>query len=334
MYKITNYSRGLKLIDFYNDRDFHVILSNYGASIYEIEAPDRNKKIEAITLTPQYAFYYRSSKYAGLSVGRVLGRIEKGEFTIGGRKYYITPNDRGNLNHSGEATFAYKFFDFKVEEQNEYTKVIFFLNVKDMEDGFPGDLELKVNYYLYHNQNKIRVEYQAISSKDTLLNITNHSYFNLSGNLKRDILEHELSINKGYIAKMDNDLVIKQIEVVGKEFDFRKAKEIGKDIYSDAVLFPAKGYDHLFTGSKPLDLTLYDKESGRFLEITSNYKDVTIYTNNITDNTIYVGNVIDSPYLAIAIEPNRMSKILSSEGIIQKARTLYNYYIDYSFDVR
>ena len=334
MYKIANHSRGLRLIDFYNENNFHVILSNYGASIYEIEAPDKNRKMESVTLTPQYAFYYRSPKYAGLSVGRVLGRIEKGEFTIGNRKYNITPNDKGNLNHSGDSTFAYKFFDFKIEEQKEYTKVIFSLNIKDMEDGFPGDLELRANYFLYHNQNRIKIEYQAISSKDTLLNITNHSYFNLSGNLKRDILDHELSINKGYIAKMDDDLVIKQIEVVSKEFDFRKPKEIGKDIYSDAVLFPAKGYDHLFTGSKPLLLTLYDKESGRFLEISSNYKDVTIYTNNITDNTIYVGNVIDSPYLAIAIEPNRMSKILSPDGIIQKARTLYNYYIDYLFDVR
>ena len=180
----------------------------------------------------------------------------------------------------------------------------------------------------------MRIEFQCLSSKDTILNVCNHTYFNLSGGLKRNILDHELSINKGYVAKMNDDLLLKHIEVVSKEFDFRKPRDIGRYIYSDEVLFPAKGYDHLFTGSKPLELSLYDSVSGRYMEVKSTYKDVTIYTNNISDNTIYLGDVIDSPYLGIAIEPNRMGGIFTKDGIILKARTLYNYYTDYTFEVR
>lgn len=334
MYKILNQARGLKLIDFYNNNDFHIILSNYGASVYEIEMEDRNNKRELITLTPQYAFYYNTPKYAGLTVGRVCGRIEKGEFNIGSIKYHIDPNEKGNLNHSGKNTFAFKFFDFKIEDNDDLTLVTFFLNIKDMEDEFPGDLEFRVVYHLYKNKNKMRIEFQGISSKDTILNVCNHTYFNLSGGLKRNILDHELSINKGYVAKMNDDLLLKHIEVVSKEFDFRKPRDIGRYIYSDEVLFPAKGYDHLFTGSKPLELSLYDSVSGRYMEVKSTYKDVTIYTNNISDNTIYLGDVIDSPYLGIAIEPNRMGGIFTKDGIILKARTLYNYYTDYTFEVR
>ena len=334
MYKVINQARGLKLIDHLNNNNFHIVLSNYGASVYLIEMLDRNNRKEIITLTPQYAYYYNNSKYAGAIIGRVAGRIKNGDFKLNDKPYHVNTDGKKYLLHSCLSTSAFKLFDFKIDEIAEETKITFYLFTKDMEDGFPGDIELRVIYHLFMNENKMRIEIQAISSKDTVLNISSHIYFNLSGNLRRDILNHELTINKGYFYTCDANLIPVEKTVVTKEFDFRMPKLIGKDIYSDDVLFPTKGYDHLFTGSKPLDISLYDKESGRCVNIKSSYTDVTIYTNNQTDNYIYLGDVADSPHLGIAVEPNRLSKFYSPDGLTLKARTLYNHYIDYIFEIR
>ena len=334
MYKILSRTRGVKLVEFYNDNNLHIILSNYGASIYEIDMPDRNGNLECITLTPQMGYYFRNSKYLGLSVGRVAGRLQNAQFTINNETYKIRPNENGNLLHSGLNSFCYKLFDYDIIDSDEYTKVVYSINIKDMEDGFPGDLEFRATYTLYKKENTMSLDYQALSSKDTLLNVTNHSYFNLSGNLKRTILDEYLTINKSYVGLMDNESIVLKFQAVSKEFDFRKPKKIGQDIKSENVVIPTLGYDHYFSDSKPLLVNLYDEVSGRNLEITSNYTDTVIYTNNYIDNTIYINGATDKPQLAIAIEPNRFSKILSPDGIIQGAKKLYNYNITYKFSIK
>ena len=335
MYKILSRTRGVKLVEFYNENNLHVILSNYGASIYEIDMPDKNGNLECITLTPQMGYYFKNDKCMGLTVGRVAGRIKDSTYTINGKTYTAKPNENGkNLLHSGDQGFQYKLFDFDIKDEMDYTKVIYSLNVKDMEDAFPGDLEFRATYTLYKKEDIISLDYQAVSSKDTLLNVTNHSYFNMSGNLKRNILDEYLTINKSYIGLMDNFSILNRLQAVPKEFDFRKPKLIGQDFRSDTVLIPALGYDHYFSDSKPVYVNLYDKVSGRNLEVTSNYNDVVIYTNNYVSNTIFINGQPDSPQIAVAIEPNRMTKILTDDGIVQGAHKLYNYNITYKFSIK
>ncbi len=335
MYKILSRTRGVKLVEFYNDNNFHVILSNYGASIYEIDMPDKNGNLECITLTPQMGYYFNNNKCMGLTVGRVAGRIKDATFTINDKTYNIKPNEHGkNLLHSGDQGFQNKLFDFDIKDEKEYTKVIYSLFVKDLEDGFPGDLEFRATYTLYKNENIISLDYQAVSSKDTLLNITNHSYFNMSGNLKRNILDEYLTINKSYIGLMNQDSILEKLQAVPKEFDFRKEKQIGLDFRSEKVIVPALGYDHYFADSKPTVVNLYDKVSGRNLEVTSDYNDVVIYTNNYVSNTIFINGVVDSPQIAVAIEPCRMTKVLTPDGIVQGAHKLYNYNITYKFTIK
>jgi len=335
MYKILNHTRGIQLIEFYNNNNFHVILSNYGASIYEIDTVDKKGESEIVTLSPQSAYYFNNDKYCGLTVGRVIGRIKNASFTINGKEYKMEPNENGNLLHSGKPTLAYRIFDYTIDDYDDRTVITYLKNVKDMEDGFPGDLELKISYTLNKKEDIISVDYKAFSNKDTLLNISNHSYFNLSGNLKRDITEQYLTINKNYIAKMNDELILEYVEPVTKEYDFRKEKLIGEHIYSDSVRFAqTRGYDNCYIDTKPLVLNLYDKESGRNLEITSDYQDVVIYTNNYVGDSSFIPETIDRQYLGIAIEPSRLSKTVGDKLPIQKAHALYKHNITYKFTIR
>ena len=334
MYKILTRSRGVKLVEFYNQNNFHVILSNYGASIYEIDMEDRNGEAEVITLSPQSAYYFSKEKYAGLTVGRTAGRIKDAEFEVDGVTYKFNANDRGNLLHGGDKSMAFKFFDYTIDDNDEETIVTYSTYIKDMEDGFPGNLEVKVIYTLKKLVNQIQLEFKAYSDKDTMLNLTNHSYFNLYGNLKRTIENHVLTLNKNYISKMDETQALLYNEPVSKEYDFRKPKEIGQDLRSEKVMSSCGGYDDCWTDSKPLRLNLYDKESGRNMEIESNYHDVVIYTNNMVNNITYISGVNDSQYLAVAIEPSRASKAITKKDMIQKARQLYDKYIIYKFTIR
>ena len=332
MYKIITHPNNLKFVEFYNKNNFHVILSNYGASIYQIGTVDKKGILEAVTLSPLMIHYYYNPKYYGLTIGRVSGRIKDAKFNINGIDYFLEPNEKGNLLHSGSSTLAYKLFDFDIDDTDDYTRVIYKINVKDMEDGFPGNLDLRIVYTLYKNEDTLDVRYLAISDKDTLLNITNHSYFNLSGNLKNTTENQILSINKESMINMDDELIGDSVIDVKKEFDFRTPMAISTyfDVLKDTLI---RGYDHIYTGKEPLHLTLFDKESGRYLEIDSNYKDVVIYTNNTSGSSTFANSVYDKPYLGIAIEPQRYSKILKG-GLVQKSNELYDYHITYKFSIK
>lgn len=333
MYKIIKHPGNLRFVEFFNRNNFHVLLSNYGASIYEIDTVDKFGALEAVTLSPIMNYYYNNPKFFGLTIGRVAGRIKDSKFNIGYTNYSLIPNEGNNLLHSGFNTLSHRFFDFDVYDKDEYTKVTYNIKVKHMEDGFPGNLELRVVYTLYKYEDKINLQFLSISDRDTILNITNHSYFNLSGNLKRDILNQKMSMNKELIGKMDDGLILEKFINVPKEYDFREEREIGKYFSSEAIsTSKINGYDHIYSGKDNLHITLSDEISGRKLDITSSYKDVVIYTNNSQSNTAFLNSVFDTPYIGIAIEPQRYSNILKN-GLVQKANALYNYDITYTFSL-
>lgn len=331
MYKVIEKDRGVKFIDFYNYNDFHVVLSNYGASIYEIGVPNSRGIIETVTLTPKSPYYFNNNKYLGLTVGRVAGRIEKGEIKIGNKVYNITPNEKGNALHSSKCTFAYKFFDFSTKDYKDKLDVIYSIHIKDMEDEYPGDLDLTVTYSLYKKENIINVSYEAISNKDTALNITNHSYFNLSGDLSDNILKHELMINKDYYSKEREDQIFTKLIKVDKPFDFRNGKTIGEDIEDPSVQEYCYGYDHMFSDEKDVYLSLKDPVSKRKMIIESDHKDVVIYTNNWKTETVFINDKVDKKYLGIAIEPSKLSLTMKQNGLTVKANNKYKHYIKYTF---
>ncbi len=335
MYEIKKMEDGIELIEFKNNCNFKVIFSNYGASIYELYAPDKNGVSENVVLTPSHPFYFRNDKYCGLTVARVAGRFGKGEYKINGKKQKLPKDSNGNTLHSGDKSISYAFFNSNVKEDGDKTIITYSIFVKDMEDNFPGDLELNVVYTLYNDKNVIGLEYQSVSSKDSVLNLTNHSYFNLSGELKRDVLDHELTVNANLIGCLDDKSILRGVREVEPEFDFRKPKVIGKDAKTPIVSSVRLGYDDYFiTTDDRIKINLYDIKSGRNLYVESDYKNVVLYTNNYPNETIFTNGVKDKGQIAIAIEPCRFVDILEGNGLTTKARKLYVNHITYTFTTK
>jgi len=335
MYKIIQHPHGIKFIEFYNRNNFHVILSNYGASIYQIDTIDRRGQLESVTLSPIMVYYFNNPRNYGLTIGRVAGRIPKARFKIDNVDYKSLPNEHDNLLHSGEGNVGHKFFDFTIADSDEITMVTFIIKIKDMEDGFPGNMELRVEYSLSKLIDEIDVRFLAISDKDTLMNLTNHSYFNLSGNLKSTIENEVLKMNMNKVGVMNDDLILDHLENVTPELDFRSGMAIKTHLYDPIIQHTIiRGYDHIYHGDSPLHLELFDPVSGRVLTIDSDYHDCVIYTNNFPSTTSFPDSIIDKAYLGIAIEPERYTNILKPDGFLLKANALYNHEIRYQFSIK
>lgn len=334
MYKIINHPVGLKFVEFYNQNNFHVTLSNYGASIYRIDMVDKDDNLETITMSPLMVKYYDNDKYFGLTIGRVAGRIVNSTIKVNNETYKLRPNENGNTLHGGPDTLAYKYFNFEIDDKDEYTDVIYSIKINDLEDDLPGNLELRVVYHLYKLFDGFDIKYYAISDRDTPLNITNHTYFNLSGDLKDTIENHTLKVNKEKICKLDKNLIVEGIEGVKAPFDFRKGVSLDSCLNNEKVRKSSiGGLDHIYTGSHPLMIEFYDKKSGRLLLINSNYKDVVMYSNNFARDNIFKNSILDVPFLGLAIEPCRYTNILKENGLTIKAHELYQYKIEYRFKI-
>ena len=262
-----------------------VDILTYGATVNSIYAADKNGVFaDVLSGFDTIEGHENFSDYQGMTVGRYANRIAGGKFSIDGVEYNVEKNEKGiTCLHGGAelSTAIWKAFivDDNAIEMN-YTS-------PDGAMGFPGKVDFKVIFTL-HEDNALKIEYSAISDKKTVINMTNHAYFNLAG--KGDILAHELMINADAYTPIDENSIptgeIRPVE--GTPFDFRVAKPIGKDIDAvDDQLAIGRGYDHNFClndGEGPI-ATAYDPESGRFLEVFTDLCGVQLYTGNFLDGT-------------------------------------------------
>jgi aldose 1-epimerase len=272
-----------------NDGDITVKITTFGARVVSIEAPDKNgKKADVVLGYDDVASYEAdTSTYFGSIVGRYGNRIAKGTFSINGTTYHVPINNHGNALHGGPAGFSTKVWKAReIFEGVEMTLVS-----PDGDMGFPGALTLKVNYSLQHAS--LHINYSATTTKPTVVNVTNHSYFNLAGDGKGTILGTELMINADAYTPVDaTQIPTGKIEpVAGTPFDFRKAKPIGQDIgEKNAQLATGDGYDHNFVlnASGPglhVAAVAYDPESGRTLTVSTTEPGVQFYSGNFLDGT-------------------------------------------------
>lgn len=257
----------------------------YGATVNSIYVADKDGNFaDVLSGFDTVEGHEKFSDYQGMTVGRYANRLAGGKFSIDGVEYNVEKNEKGItcLHGGGElSTAVWKAFvvDDNAVEMN-YTS-------PDGSMGFPGKVDFKVTFTL-HEDNALKIEYFAVSDKKTVINMTNHAYFNLSG--KGDILAHELMINADAYTPIDENSIptgeIRPVE--GTPFDFRSAKPIGKDIGAeDDQLAIGLGYDHNFClndGDGPV-ATAYDPESGRFLEVFTDLCGVQLYTGNFLDGT-------------------------------------------------
>ena len=302
---------GEKLIYEYklkNANGVEVHCLNFGCAITKIITPDRHRSFENIALGYQdFANYQNNRIYAGVIAGRVAGRIKNAEFELEGKPYCLTSNDGKHHLHGGLKGFHHVIWDEEIVEQEKEAVLKFSYISLDGEEGYPGTLKMTVTYSL-NDKNELIIHYQGKSDQATLLNPTSHTYFNLSGNLKRDTTEHILTIDSDNFLELAEDLLPtgKLLDVSSTVFDFRGGRKIIEGINSDATQnkLAGQGYDHPFVlnSHNNQEIILYDEESGRRLIIETDAVGVVLYTGNHIPSDLDFGSVRSGPYLGVCLE--------------------------------
>ena len=324
----------IDLISMKNEQ-LEVVVSNYGCTIIKVIMADKNGHKDDVVLGyDDFTQYQTLDAYLGALVGRVANRIKAGQFRLNGQDYHLAVNNGPNHLHGGIKGFSYQVFDYTIED--EHTLKLHYLS-KDGEEGYPGDLDLTVIYTL--KDDTLTAHYQATSSADTLINITNHSYFNLSGH-KEIIYQHTLQIHASQFACVDSDgLTTGELkDVEGTPFDFRQPALIGERVeQDDEQLKIGKGFDHPFlfdTQSNQVILT--HEPTGRQLIVSTTLPQAQIYTANYLDGRL--GKYGERYYArdAVCIETQNMPDAIHLEEhpttLLKKGET-YDEITSYQFKV-
>lgn len=262
-----------------------VQITNYGGRIMSIVVPDKNGKPTDVALgyDSVQSNQKKGEPFFGALIGRYGNRIAKGKFTVAGKPYQVQVNDGVNTLHGGTDGFYSKVWDAK--KINDQTLELTYLS-KDGEAGYPGNVNVKVVYILTED-NALKIDYSATTDKETVLNLTNHAYFNLSGEGNSTITDHELTIAASGFTPVDTTLIPtgKVQPVKGTPFDFTTAKAIGKDIEADdEQLKNGKGYDHNFVldktdANKPVAI-VKSPISGITMEVYTTEPGIQFYSGN------------------------------------------------------
>jgi aldose 1-epimerase len=233
--------------------------------------------------------YLKDNPFFGAIVGRYANRIANGKFVIDGKEYSVAQNNNGQHLHGGVTGFDKVFWN--IEPLDDKNLKLTYLS-KDMEEGYPGNLKIEVIYALTEN-NELKVDYKATTDKKTIVNLTQHSYFNLTGNVKRDILDHEVTIFADQFIPVNNVLIPtgELKDVSGTPFDFHKQTTIGlRTNDKDEQLEFAGGYDHcLVLSSKDFvkhAATVYEPVSGRVVDVYTTEPGMQLYCGNFLDGSI------------------------------------------------
>jgi aldose 1-epimerase len=265
------------------NKNMTVRLTNFGAALVGIDAPDKNKNLTDIVLGYDNLDGYVSGKsFQGATVGRYANRIGGAAFKLNGVEYKLSKNDGDNCLHGGSFGFNRRVWDYKYNEQKN--SAAFFYRSPDMEEGFPAELDVMVKYTLT-DKNKLKIKYEAVASGDTIFNPTNHAYFNLAG--KGSVLDTVLQIKAVNYTPFDEfNIPTGEIESVpGTPFNFVKPKKIGTYIEKGRI----NGYDHNFllgtAGEMKKAAVAYEPESGRIMAVYTDMPALQFYTaNGLSEN--------------------------------------------------
>lgn len=282
--KTHTFKKDGKINDVYtlsNKGGASVDVLTYGARLIRIMMPDRKGKFaDCLVGCKSPEDYYDENPYFGATIGRYGNRIGGAKFTLNGETYTLEPNDKGNTLHGGNtANFDRVIWDAEIDGE----RLVLTHVSPDGAGGFPGTLSVKLTISL-SDENELLLDYQATTDKDTVCNLTNHSYFNIGG--QETVLGHELMINSRKITDADEQLIPhgEYIDIDGTPYSFLPAKQLGKDMFSDAPLIKmCNGYDFnycLDRVGKGLEhfAYVYDKETGRRMDCYTTLPGVQLYT--------------------------------------------------------
>jgi len=279
-----------------NSRGMLVSITNYGATVVSIKIPDRAGKFQDVVLGYETAKEYEDgTAHFGGTVGRYANRIAHGSFTLAGKTYTLPKNNGENTLHGGLHSFDHKIWAAKEVASKDGAAVEFTYVSPDGEEGFPGTMTVTVVFTLLNAKNELRIEYSASTDKPTVVNLTNHSYFNLAGQGNGDILSQTLQLNAGKFTPVDAGLIPtgELRDVKNTPFDFTRPVAIGERINAaDEQLKLGRGYDHNWVidrraGTSAIELAAIarDPKSGRVLEVLTTEPGIQFYTGNFLDGT-------------------------------------------------
>ena len=301
-----------------------------GATWVRWQSKDGN---DLIARYQDYADYASPGLYLGNTIGPLAGRVASGKFTLGKKEYKLTKGEA--LLHGGNLGFSFENFDIDyISNQPKETVVCFKLHYDKKE--YPGVIDLRVSYHLFPNE--VRINYLATTSSLTALNITNHAYFNLSGDFSKP-LDHELLLNANKVVIPDSMMIGGEIkDVKDTVHDFTKTRKLS-DAYNNKELKDSitKGIDHyyLLSDKRPFALELTSKRANKRLIVDTSYPGVVLYsTNDQRDRPIQSGELI-AINGALAIEPQFMSNAVNDarfKGFPLKKGETYDHYISYRLE--
>lgn len=331
----------VQVITLANSSGMEVEILSFGGIITKILVPDQNGKIENVVLGFQDLETYLSNPpFFGAIIGRTSGRINKGCITLNGQTYQFPINNNSNSLHGGVDGFNKKLWDVVcVENEDNASASLTYLSV-DGEEGYPGNLTVKVTYTLTE-ANELTLRYEADTDQDTIVNLTNHTYFNLSGDAKAPILDHIMCIDSDKVCLLDAESIPTGEWIDVKEeaaFDFNEPKVIGKDIDAPSTKLQS-GYDHPWVLNKKADIDAYyhDPLSGRMMTIKTDEKAVVVYAMNFADPFILSNGEVAKVRYGICFETQSLPVGYNEcykEDIVLKAGAHYNKKTTFTFGIK
>ena len=293
-YGKTKDNKKVDLYSFKNENGMQVDIINYGGIITSLKVPDKNGETEDIVLGyNKLEDYINENPYFGSIIGRYGNRIAKGKFNLNGNQYTLATNNDENHLHGGNIGFDKVIWEAETKINSNSSSLILKYLSRDMEEGYPGNLYTTVTYKIT-NDNSVEIKYEAQTDKTTVINLTQHSYFNLSGDFNQSILNHKVKINADQFLPVNKSLIPtgNKLNVLMTPFDFRNYKEIKKDINADDLqLNYGNGYDHCwvlndYKNGYRLVASAFHEESGRLMEVYSDQPGLQFYTGNFLDGSL------------------------------------------------
>ena len=323
-----------------NKNGHYITVLNYGATLRKIVVSDKNKNLVDVCLGYNTVKEYEESDgYLGAIVGRHANRIKNGKFALNNVAYTIATNDRGNHLHGGIKGFDKYIWDYDIDND----KLIFTRESKHLEEGYPGNLKIKV-VYEFNDNNELIIKYEAVSDEDTIVNLTNHTYFNLNGEGSGSILNNTLNLKSSYYTENDEKCLPtgKILTVENSPFDFKSPKKIGENINDDNIqLKNGAGYDHNFILDSKDDLKyagyLYGDESKIKMEIYTTCPAVQFYSGNVLTNRVGKGEsnysertglCLETQYYPNSMEHKHFPSIILKKNDLFKEKTIYKFLVE------
>lgn len=331
-----------------NSNNITVKITNYGGIILLLALPDKFGRIDDVTLGyEKLADYQQDTYFFGAVIGRYANRIENAEFKLNNYTYKLAKNDENNHLHGGHQGFNKVIWKPQLITDNEQTKLVLRYYSKDGEENYPGNLQVEVTYSLTED-NELCIDYSAVTDQDTIVNLTNHAYFNLAGHKQNNILNHQLKIYANYFTPINKEFIPtgEIYSVKNTSMDFRTLTTINSKLNNtDPQLVYGQGFDHnwvlnLDGQGKSLKKAaeLYEPNSGRFMEVFTTKPGIQFYSGNFLkgpikgkDNAVYYqhsGLCLETQYFPNSPNYNHFP------SPVLKANEKYHHTTIYKFSIK